>query len=625
MRRRSFLAAGLLTPLAASFLGDSTALAAGRRFSYATDGSAFLLDGKPFQIRSGEMHPARIPVQYWRHRIQMAKAMGLNTIAIYIMWNYLEEREGVFDLTTDRRDFAAFIRLCQEEGMYVILRPGPYVCGEWDLGGLPAWLLKHDPMSLRVRESADQHYFPAVRRYVNTIAPVLKPLMIDNGGPIIMVQVENEYGSFGNDQQYLLEVRKLWQDNGIDGPFYTQDSLGFAEQNHTVVPGGAIGLSGGDAAQIARCRKSFPDVPALSGELYPGWLTHWGDKDFEPPRDMTKVVKDLMAGGLSFNFYMVHGGTNFGFWAGANSGDDGGNYLADLTSYDYSAPINEQGAATEHYQKYRAIIGGHLGAALPPVPPPPPAIAPAAVTPVPFASLWDNLPAALPGSEPKPMEQHGQNLGFVLYRRSLPAFKPGTLNAIAVHDYATVFLDGEYQGGYSRSTALPATYTRKHRISTTEKLPVASAQAEPVLDVLVEGLGRINYGHAMVDRKGITKQVSLDGGGALTGGWQTFPLPMDESFVAGLRPSISDKARPGLFFKAALALDSVGDTYVDMSDWTHGVVWVNGHNLGRYWEIGPQLRLYCPATFLRPGLNEIVVFDLHQTEPARISFNAKLG
>jgi beta-galactosidase len=634
MDRRQLLTISVLSPLAAMLTTGGPAAAAAHTFGFATDGSNFLLDGQPFQIRSGEMHPARIPVQHWRHRIQMAKAMGMNTIAIYVMWNYHEEKPGVFDFTTDRRDIAAFIRLCQAEGMYVLLRPGPYVCGEWDLGGLPSWLLRNPQIALRVRSAADPSYMPAVARYLNALAPLVKPLMVSNGGPILMVQIENEYGAFGNDATYLEELRQIWLRAGITGPFYTEDSLGLVQGNRTFVTGGAIALSGGDAGAIAAARTSFPRVPAMSGELYPGWLTHWGDGGFAGSgTDISAQLRGLMAGKLSFNLYMIHGGTNFGYWAGANASDDYSGYQPDITSYDYGAPITEQGRPGRLYATYRDIVGTALATTLPAVPAPVPTIVRSgsqAVTPTPYASLWDNLPAALPAAgtvDPKPMEMYGQNSGFILYRRTLSGYTGGTLSVRSVRDYATVFLNGAYQGGITR-TRVSAAYTSALGLTVDAPLPLKASSATTTLDILVEGMGRNNYGHAVIDRKGITEQVALTGAGALTGtlrDWQTFSLPVDEAYVAGLRAGVSNPSRPGIFFKAAVTLTQTGDTYLDMSGWTKGVVWVNGHNLGRYWKVGPQQRLYCPAGWLKTGANDIVVFDLHQLVAQPITFQATLA
>lgn len=640
MDRRRFLQVSVLSSAGAMAVTDGPAYAAPagptheHTFGFADDGSAFLLDGKPFQIRSGEMHPARIPVEYWRHRIRMAKAMGLNTIALYVMWNYIEERPGVFDFRTGRRDVEAFVRLCQAEGMWVLLRPGPYVCGEWDLGGIPPYLLRYPDIKLRVKSADDPRYMAAVARYVERLAPRVRPLLVANGGPILMVQIENEYGSYGADAEYLAELRKLWTDNGVNGPFYTEDGLWQVQHNHTNVPGGAIALSGGDAASIAAARASFPSVPAMAGEVYPGWLTHWGDPTFQgADSDVSETIKGCMDGGLSFNLYMLHGGTSFGFFAGANADDSSGHYQADITSYDYEAPINEQGRPGPRYLAYRELIGRYLPAPPPAVPAPIPTVSGTTVTPAPYASVWDNLPAALPADQtvdPRPFETYGQNSGFVLYRKKLTGYSGGTLDIRWVHDYATVFLDDTYAGGFSRQLIPDAVANARHVTNDNAPLPLPSAaQAgdHPRLDILVEGMGRTNYGHALVDRKGILESVALRDAGTLTGdltGWEVFLLPMDERFVATLKRGRRTPSRPGIFFRATVHLASTGDTYLDMSGWAKGVVWVNGNNLGRYWEIGPQRRLYCPAPWLRRGRNDILVFDLHQTEAAPITFESAL-
>jgi beta-galactosidase len=641
--RRRFLAITALTPAAALAVSAAPAVArpagtsGGKRprtsFGFAADGSAFLLDGAPFQIRSGEMHPARIPPEYWRHRIRMAKAMGMNTISLYLFWNYFEQRPGVFDFTSERRDFVAFTRLCQDEGMWVLLRPGPYTCAEWDLGGIPPYLLRYPDIKLRVSSADDPHYLAAAGRYINRLVPLVKPLLVANGGPVLMIQIENEYGSYGNDQDYVEEIRQLWVRGGIDGPFYTEDGLGQVENNHTNVPGGAIALSGGDAGSVAECRQAFPDVPAFGGEVYPGWLTHWGDDTFAgQDYDVSSTLQGFMDRGMSFNLYMLHGGTSFGYWAGANANDASGNYQPDITSYDYSAPITEQGNATPHYDEYRDLIAQALGEPPPEVPDPIPTITKsgsAELIPTPFASVWDNLPAPLPATHnPAPMEMYGQSAGFVLYRAGLSGYTGGTLDIEWVHDYATVFLDGKYQGGFSRPAIPDALSTELNVTNDNAPLPLPPSSAEPTLDIFVEGMGHTNYGHALVDRKGILETVALEDAGALTGpvtGWQTYLLPIDDAYVAGLSRAVSDPDRPGIFFRAQVSLRQVGDTYVDVSNWTKGVVWVNGHNLGRYWTIGPQHRLYCPASWLRRGTNQIVIFDLHQTTAKPISFASTLA
>ncbi|WP_248557336.1 beta-galactosidase [Paraburkholderia terrae] len=610
-------------------------------FSFAADGDGFLLDGKPLQIRSGELHPARIPVEYWRHRIRMAKAMGMNTIALYVMWNYHELTEGTFDFHTDNRDIEAFIRLCQAENMWVLFRPGPYVCAEWDLGGIPSWLLKHTDIRLRTDRATDPRYMYAVERYINELLPRVKPLMAESGGPILMIQIENEFGSFDSNSAYLEEIRRLWIRGGIHGPFYTEDGLVQLQQNRSYVAGGAIALSNGNAAQIEALRKMFPSVPAMAGEVYPGWLTHWGESAFQGTSvDLSATLDELMRKNLSFNLYVIHGGTSFGFYAGANLDADSGEYQPDITSYDYAAPVSEQGVATKRYMQYRSIIAGYLSTPLPPVPSP---IATIPVTdangtrrlmPQRYASIWDNLPAALPSAQtahPQSFEMYGQAFGFVLYRKRLVRYESGSLDIANVHDYATVFISDQYVGGVSR-TRMPEECALPLKVVHRESVALPGGSSVPddarVLEILVEGMGRVNYGHSMIDRKGIIDPVVLrhaSGAREVLTGWEVVLLPIDQSFVENLRPLCSKPDKAGLFFTATLSIDAIGDVYFDMSEWTKGIVWINGHNLGRYWNIGPQRRLYCPAPWLKPGDNTVLIFDLHQLEAKPVSLASTLS
>ena len=301
----------------------------------------FLLDGKPLQVISGEVHPARIPAEYWRHRVQMIKAMGCNTVAAYVFWNYHESQPGVFDFKTENKNIARFIRICQEEGMWVLLRPGPYVCAEWDFGGLPPYLLKIPDIKIRCM---DPRYIKAMTGYIQRLAKEITPLQCTNGGPILMVQAENEYGSYGNDREYMETVRKLWQKNGITVPFYTADGPAPYMLEAGSLSGAAIGLdSGSDENDFLQGKKQNPDVPVFSAETYPGWLTHWGEKWAKPDTNvLKKEVEFLLKNKKSFNFYVIHGGTNFGFTAGANAFSPI-QYQPDITSYDYDAPINENG------------------------------------------------------------------------------------------------------------------------------------------------------------------------------------------------------------------------------------------------------------------------------------------
>ena len=344
----------------------------------------------------------------------------------------------------------------------------------------------------------------------------------------------------------------------------------------------------------------MPGVPVFSSETYPGWLTHWGEPWARPPLDnLLKEVRFLLETGKSFNFYVIHGGTNFAFTAGANSGGKG--YEPDLTSYDYDAPIDEQGRATPKYLALRELIGRHLPgqAGLPPIPEPIPAIE---VGPFPMkahASLWANLPPPVAAVQPRPFEAFGQNQGLVLYRTTLVGRKSGKLAITDLHDYATVFLDGKSIGALDR------------RLGEKTIELTATGNPAPVLDILVEGMGHINFAQEMIDRKGITERVSLSGMTLMN--WLVYLLPLRDEWVVGL-PAGAVDARPGVVFRGTFRVDRPGDTYFDMTGYRKGVVWVNGHNLGRYWDVGPQKRLYCPAPWLKAGENEVRVLDLLQTE-----------
>ena len=573
-------------------------------FTFTADD--FLLNGKPFQMISGEIHPARVPKEYWRHRIQMAKAMGCNTIAAYIFWNYHESTPGKFDFKTGNRDITQFVKIAQEEGMWVLFRPGPYVCAEWDFGGLPPYLLKIPDIKVRCM---DERYMQAVERYLKEMSKLIKPLLITNGGPILMVQIENEYGSYGNDKMYLEELRKIWLKNGIDVPFYTADGPTNFMLVAGNIDGSVIGLdSGSSQADFDTAKKRNPNVPAFSSETYPGWLTHWGEKWARPDTTgLLKEVKFLLDTKKSFNFYVIHGGTNFGFYAGANSGGKG--YEPDLTSYDYDAPINEQGNPTPKYFALRNLIGKYVKN-IPDMPKAIPAIEIPEIKMELFSSIWENLPKPKFSVQPKPMESFDQREGFILYKTKLIGHKSGKLTITDLHDYATVFLNGKYVGKLDRREA-----------ESSIEIPKSNVQ-DPVLEIFVEGMGRINFAQSLIDRKGITDRVTLNGMTLMN--WEVYNLPFDAKYIQSLKKSVPSTDRKGNFFKGTFELNETADTYIDMSNYKKGVVYVNGNNLGRYWEIGPQKRLFCPATFLKKGQNEVVVFDLHETEAKNLSGKKEL-
>ena len=569
---------------------------------FSIKGNQFYLAGKPFQIISGEIHFQRIPHQYWLDRLLKIKAMGMNTIAVYVFWNALEPVEGKWDFTGDN-NIREFLRLAKETGLYVLLRPGPYTCAEWDFGGLPPWLLKIPNIKIRCM---DKRYISAVENYIQTLASEVKDFQNTNGGPVIMLQIENEYGSYGNDKEYLNALKDFWIKNGINIPFYTADGATQYMLEAGIVKGTVIGLDPATSDNEFKIAENLePGVPIFCSEYYSGWLTHWREQWAQArTEDVIKGLKWLMDNKKSFNIYVVDGGTNFGWTAGANMYAV---YQPHITSYDYDAPINEMGELTPKYFATRKLIESYLpkGEKLPDIPDPLPVISIPDIKLTKITSVFDNLPDSKISVQPEPMEFYDQYHGFILYETKLVGCHSGKLKITDLHDFANVYVDGKYIGSIDRS-----------QNQDTIEIPKTNRPAEK-LEILVEAMGRVNYGPNMIDRKGITDRVVLNGMTLMN--WRVYNLPMDNNYLSNLKFSTDKKITlPGVFFKGNFELSKTGDTYLDMSKWVKGVVWVNGHNLGRYWNVGPQQRLYLPAPFLKKGENEIIVFDLHLTSPSEI-------
>ena len=510
----------------------------------------FLIDGKPAVLRCGEMHYCRIPRPYWRHRLQMLRAMGCNTVATYDFWNLHEPTPGRWNFA-GMADLAAFIKLAQEEGLWVMLRPGPYVCAEWELGGIPWWLLKTPDIKLRTR---DPRYMAAVGRYVARLAAEIRPLLVTNGGPILMVQVENEYGSYGKDKDYILAVKTLWERAGIDVPLFTADGpsqLWNGSRTDTF-----CGVNGG-VGSLAELRRFRPSGPLIVTEYYPGWLSHWGEPF--PKVGIPGIVRDvntMLARGISFNLYVAHGGTSFALWAGANYPK----FAPDTTSYDYNAPIDEAGRATEKFLAIREAMGKATGESLPPIPAPIPTVAIPRLSLDESARLLDHLPKGIPDTKPRALEQYDCALGAILYRTQLPAGAAATLTLNGANDWTQVFVGGERVGVLDRrnnetTVTVPARYDARR------------------LDILVEAMGRINYGGGLHDRKGLTGEVLLDGK-PLLAPWMVYPLPL-ETLPKGLRYTLQEDTGP-TFYRATFSIDRPGDTYLDLRSFRKGMVWVNG-------------------------------------------------
>ena len=561
-------------------------------------GREFMLDGKPFQIRSGEIHPQRVPRQHWRHRIRAAKAMGLNTIAFYVFWNALEQEDGSWDFS-GRNDIAAFIDMCEEEGMWVLFRPGPYVCGEWDLGGLPTYLIKDDVTPLRY--TGNKKFMAAQTRYLEKMAEIAIPRLSKKGGPILMVQLENEYGSYKSEHDelaYIEWLKKFWEKKGA-GPFYLSE--GSAPHHLRFVPKGvAVGLDPADnAGQMQNALRIAPGVPVFSSETYPGWLRHWGEGNWTPSRNTLNSVRWYMRDGVSFNIFVLHGGTNFGLTAGANTNPDGSKFEPDLTSYDYGSPICENGNLTREYFEYRDIIKNALpaGAAVPePVQPESmeiPEFRPEMVCD--FHNLrGKRLKKRF--DAPPTLESLGQNQGIGIYTTRIPAGPAAALHCKA-HDFAQVYMGEAFIGTLDRR-------------QNQTKIELPARQKETTLKIVVDTFGHVNFSKFMEkDRKGIIGSVKL--GEKELRDWKVERIDLNNPLPAPVRKTGHARSREkGALYHAELELQIPMDTFFDMRGWQKGYVWVNGHLLGRYWNIGPQERLYCPGEFLKQGKNTVEILDL---------------
>ena len=572
----------------------------------AGEGS-FLLNGKPFVVKAAEIHYPRIPQAYWEHRIQMCKALGMNTVCIYIFWNIHEQKEGVFDWTGNN-DVAAFCRLAQKNGMYVIVRPGPYVCAEWEMGGLPWWLLKKKDIKLREQ---DPYFTERVKIFETEVGKQLAPLTIQNGGPIIMVQVENEYGSYGVNKPYVSEIRDCLRSVGFDkvALFQCDWSSNFLNNGlDDLVWTMNFGTGANIDDQFRRLKEVRPNAPLMCSEFWSGWFDKWGGKhETRSSKDMVAGLKEMLDKNISFSLYMTHGGTSFGHWAGANSPG----FAPDVTSYDYDAPINEYGQATPKFDELRQMLQQYTDKKLPAAPKALPIITIPSFNFKEYAPLFENLPAAICTEQVKTMEEFDQGWGSIMYSTTLPKIVgQSKLHIAGGHDYVQVFLDGKYIGALDRRNG-------------DKDLVLPSTRKDARLDILVEAMGRINFGRAIKDFKGIEGTVDLtiniDGNDftAHLKNWRNHLFPDTYEFskqqvykpLTDTKPLHNGDRMPG-FYRTTFNLKKTGDTFLNFETFGKGLVYVNGHGLGRIWEIGPQQTLYCPGCWLKKGQNEIVVFDI---------------
>ena len=617
----------LFLSLLTAMLVVNPACAQQAKGTFEAGNGTFLLNGKPFVVKAAEIHYPRIPKPYWDHRIKMCKALGMNTVCIYIFWNIHEQREGEFDFTGNN-DVAEFCRLAQKNGMYVIVRPGPYVCAEWEMGGLPWWLLKKKDIRLRER---DPYFMERVKMFEQKVGEQLAGLTIQNGGPIIMVQVENEYGSYGEDKPYVSEIRDCLR--GIYGKelalFQCDWSSNFEKNgldDLTWTMNFGTGANIND--QFRRLGELRPNAPKMCSEFWSGWFDKWGARhETRPAKDMVDGMDEMLSKGISFSLYMTHGGTSFGHWAGANSPG----FAPDVTSYDYDAPINEYGHTTEKYYELREMMQKYSDKKLPAVPKD---VAPIITIPKfelkEFATLMTGM-ASNGKSETgaiKTFEEMDMGWGTMIYSTQLPEITTSSVLTGEFHDFAQVFIDGKYIG-------------KIDRVKNEKSLTIPAVKKGADLTIIVEGMGRINFGRAIKDFKGIVGNVTLasetdDAELVLTPKkWTNVAIPDDyETARAALDmvKNVNSNAKgsvPGLalsqnyeesqkltalfkpgYHRGYFNLTKVGDTFLNFETWGKGQVYVNGHALGRIWSIGPQQTLYVPGCWLKKGQNEIIVLDV---------------
>jgi len=599
-------------------LAPAQMMAAQKGGTFTTGKNTFLLNGKPFVVKAAELHYPRIPRAYWEHRIKMCKALGMNTVCLYVFWNIHEQEEGKFDFTGNN-DVAAFCRLAQKNGMYVIVRPGPYVCAEWEMGGLPWWLLKKK--DIRLREQ-DPYFMERVKIFEKKVGEQLAPLTIQNGGPIIMVQVENEYGSYGKDKPYVSAIRDIVKESGFD-----KVSLFQCDWSSNFLNNGLddltwtmnFGTGANIDQQFKRLGEVRPDAPKMCSEFWSGWFDKWGARhETRPAKDMVEGMDEMLSKGISFSLYMTHGGTSFGHWAGANSPG----FQPDVTSYDYDAPINEWGQATPKYYELQKMMAKHNdGKKLPAVPK-----APMPIISVPEFKLTEYKPLICGytkksvESQPKTFEEYDMGWGTMIYKLSLPANdKPSTLTG-DFHDFAQVYVNGKYIGKIDRV-----------KNEKSLELPAIPDGAEVL--IVVEGMGRINFGRAIKDYKGIVGNVTITtpspyGEISLAPtAWAQYAVPDDyqNAALALSNKNEADKEvaaspahtqqvpwvdRKSGYYRGFFNINKVGDTFINMEAFGKGQVYVNGHALGRFWQIGPQQTLYLPGCWLKKGKNEVIVLDV---------------
>lgn len=585
----------------------------------------FYMDSKPFDIYSGAMHYFRTVPEYWEDRLTKLKAAGFNTVETYVCWNLHEKKPGEFDFS-GILDIEKYLEIAQKVGLYAIVRPGPYICAEWDFGGLPAWLLKDKNMQIRCMYP---DYLKCVERFYKELLARLVPHLESHGGNIIAMQVENEYGSYGNDKDYLRYVEKLTRDCGVDCLLFTSDG-----NTNNMISGGSLPdiykvLNFGSRSRTAfNVLKGFEnDGPNMCGEFWCGWFDHWRDKHHtRNSLEIVNEIKGFIDNGASFNMYMFHGGTNFGFTAGANH-NQGHGYEPTVTSYDYCAMLTEWGDYTPAYHAVRKLLCEKQGIEPPELPESPKLQSIGKVELTEIASLFENLDNI--GEKhhvpvPEGMEYFGQNFGLIYYETTLNGkYNASPMYVKNVHDFADVYFDGEKKTSIDRTlytiegktTLKDVIFKKKKGESSPFLMPALSGERK--IGVLVDTMGRVNYGENMLDRKGIS-DIYL--GIQRLMNYDVWTLPLDN--LDKLKYSSSVKKDEPVFLKGKFKADSKADCFVHLDGFNRGCVYINGFNLGRFWKVGPQKSLYIPGTLLKDE-NEIIVFNIGGYSKPTVSITDK--
>lgn len=579
------------------------------RFTY--EGRKFLLDGKEFVVRSGAMHYFRTPRHYWEDRLLKLKECGFNTVETYVAWNLHEAKEGKYSFGGEL-DLGEFLDTAKRLGLYVVLRPGPYICAEWEFGGFPAWLLSYDAIRLRCN---DELYFSKLERWIKELLKIVVPRLITRDGNILMVQVENEYGSYGNDRAYLARLRDLYKENGVDCLLFTTDGPedGLLESGRTENCLAFFNFGSDTKTYMDKLAKKMDGQPLMCVEFWCGWFDHWYEQHHvRSSESICNAFEPFLKYGYSFNFYMFHGGTNFGFMNGAN------NHLAyqpTITSYDYNALLTESGDRTAQYYGVRDLMIKY-GVGVPPLTAQEsPKAAYGEVDFTSEAALFDNMDAlgeATRSPYPQTMEKLGQAYGYILYSSELPEnLNDYSLQFDGLGDRAIVFVDGEKIGVAERGRE-------------NEKLLFSTGDKPKKLDVLVENMGRTNYGADLLDRKGLSGvRLRWEYINRNLMDFQNVPLPMDNVDRVHFRPFTGSLHEKPAFYKGKFYVDKPADTFVKPSGFTKGFILINGINVGRYYNpAGPQKTLYVPACYVKQGENEITIFESDEMKAPKAEFVA---